>query len=214
MDIDQKLLYEAVGYFASALTIVSLLMTEFVRFRLISFFANGIWMAFGILISSSSLAGTNALLMGINAFFLVRHLRAKEYFNIVEVRKNAVFLGEFLKAFEKEIQKFYPGFRYDAERDVYPFFALRNVTAAGLFVLEMHPDNRLFLALDFTIPGYRDMKIGRFVYTRGSEVWHKLVKLGHEQVYSEIPASKKQVKYLKSMGFREDASGALLVLKL
>ena len=207
-------IYEVIGVVASVITVVSLLMTDFVRFRAISFTANTTWFIYGLFIASASVAVTNAILMAVNMFFLVRHLRAKEYFNIVEVRKNAVFLGEFFKAFHDEIQKFYPGFEYDPSRDVYPFFALRNVTAAGLFVLEKQSDGRLHLILDFTIPGYRDMKIGRFVYTRESEVWKKLKSLGHERVFSDHPGSKRQEKYLTSMGFRENPEGDGLVIEL
>ncbi len=205
---------ELIGYVASAFTIVSLMMSEVLRLRLMNFVAVTIWTGYGILLQAPALIITNAVLMGINLFFLYRIYTTREFFNLVEVRKEAVYLREFLLAYDKEIRRFYPDFKYDDQANVFPFFALRNVTAAGLFIMEVREDNRLYLMLDFTIPGYRDFKIGRYVYGRDSDVLKSVREHGFDTVYSDMPDSPRQIKYLRRAGFTEDAESGGLRLDL
>ena len=203
-------IYEIIGYVAAVVTIVSLTMTEVLRLRILNLAATIIWTVYGMLIAAPSVVVTNVVLACINVVVLIRILTAKEYFHLVEVKPESEFLATFLNVYEKELRRYYPGFVFQKSDRVFPFFALRNVTAAGLFIVEVRDDGRLFLILDFSTPGYQDLRIGRFVYTPGSRVLDLVREHGFKQVYSEMPGPKQEA-YLRRMGFRDAGSDNLLV---
>jgi len=57
-----------------------------------------------------------------------------------------------------------PSFSFKGNEDSIIFFILRNSIPAGLFCAAKRNDDSLFIELDFVIPGYRDLKIGKYVY--------------------------------------------------
>lgn len=195
---------EWVGYLASVVTVISLVMTAVMRLRIINLIAVTIWAAYGYLISAPAVVVANVVLMGVNAYFLLRLLTAKEFFHLVEVRKDAVYLAEFLKFFLPQIRKQYPDFEYNPQANVYTFFAMRNVTAAALFIVELREENELYLKLDFTIPGFRDMKVSNYVYAPDSPVLATIRERGFDSVYADEPGEKSIQKYLAKVGFSPD----------
>ncbi len=212
--MSEALIFELVGYVASVITIISLLMANVLRLRILNLGACILWLIYGILINANAVIATNAVLSVVNIYFIVKLLTMKELFNLVEIRKDSAYLQQFLNYYMPEILKFYPEYVYDETENIYAFIAFRNVTAAGLFLVEVREENQLYLKLEFTIPGYRDFRISRYVYADHSNVLRSALENGFSRIYSEIPASPNQMAYLISMGYREEEDNKRLCLKL
>jgi len=193
-------IYEVIGYAASALVAVSLMMTSILRLRIINLVGSACFTAYGLLIGAYPVAVVNFLIVLINLYYLYEAYTTREYFKLLEVSAQSEYLQYFLRFYEREIKRFTPEFNYrQAERQMI-FFVLRNMVPAGVLVAEPFAEDSLLIELDFVIPGYRDFKIGKFVFTENSEVFRAK---GMRKIYSR-PGTGKHQEYLRSMGFVPD----------
>lgn len=188
---------EIVGYAASALVVWSLTMKSLLRLRLIGLAGSTTFLAYGILIEAVPIVITNAVIMGIHVWFLRKLLGKREIFSVLRVRADSDYLRTFLEFHGAEIQRFQPGFRFEASEQTRIWFILRDMLPAGLFIAEPHDDGSFEILLDYAIPQYRDLKLGRWVYSGGaglfdddrpSSVWMRSWSEAHDT-------------YLERMGF-------------
>lgn len=156
---------QIVGYTASALIVVSLTMKSLLRLRMFGLAGSVMFLAYGILIGAIPIVITNAVIMGIHLWFLRKLLGKTEIFSILRVRPESDYLRTFLEFHASQIQQFQPGYRFEATDDTRIWFILRDMLPAGLFISEPHPDGSLEILLDYAIPQYRDLKLGRWVYS-------------------------------------------------
>lgn len=72
-----------IGYFASAIIIISLLMNDFVRFRSVNIIGCAIWVYYGATINSSPVIIFNSACIGVNLYYFlkVKILTKKEKLN-------------------------------------------------------------------------------------------------------------------------------------
>ncbi len=203
--------YEAFGYFASALIVISLAMRSLIRLRIVNLVGASSMAVYGVLIEAYPVAVLNALIVCIDVYYLVEFFTRKDLFTVLEVRPESHYLRYFLDFYADEIKRFLPGFSYDASKPGKVCFILRNLVPAGLFITEPRPEKGLFVALDFVIPGYRDLKIGKYVYNPQSQL---LAGNGIDRLFSE-PGTPKHESYLRRMGFRpEDPAATCYTLLL
>jgi hypothetical protein len=113
---------------------------------------------------------------------------------VLESQHDSEYLKYFLGFHEKEIKEFIPTFSFEPGRNWLVLFVLRNSIPAGLVCAEYRDTDHLFLNLDYAIPGYRDFKVGKYVFPKIFD------KLKVKKIYSE-PGNKMHEKYLKRMGF-------------
>ncbi|MFZ6031993.1 MAG: hypothetical protein ACOYVE_01670 [Melioribacter sp.] len=191
---------ELIGYVASVLVAVSLMMSSIVKLRIINFIGSVIFTIYGIIINAYPVALVNGFIAIVNIYYLAEIFSRKEYFDILEVKHDSDFLGYFLKFHEKEIKKYIPTFSFDPQPDWTIIFVLRNSVPAGLVCAEYLPGDALLVKLDYVIPGYRDFKVGRFVFQ------NYFKKKNIKRIISE-PGNKAHQKYLKKMGFVETTEG-------
>lgn len=162
---------EIVGYVASGLVVLSLTMKSILRLRMIGLAGSTTFLAYGILIEAIPIVITNAVIMGIHLWFLRKLIRKTEIFSVLRVRPDSDYLRAFLEFHADEIQRFQPGFDFRPTMDTRIWFVLRDLLPAGLFIGEPHPDHSLEVALDYAIPQYRDLKLGRWLYSGSSGIF-------------------------------------------
>ena len=155
---------ELIGYAASVLIAVSLMMTSILRLRLINLVGSAAFSIYGLLIGAYPVAVLNGFIVLVNAFHLARIFRAKQYFQLLPLKPDSQYLPYFLKFYGKEIRRILPDFEYRASANQLILFVLRDCAPAGVFIAEPRPDGVLRVVLDFVIPRYRDLKIGRFLF--------------------------------------------------
>lgn len=72
---------------------------------------------------------------------------------------------------------------------------------AGLFVGKRQDEDTLEIELDYVIPSYRDFKMGSYLFEHKKDFF---LDRGYRRLvtYTDQPV---HARYLKKMGFREDA---------
>ncbi len=192
------MLYEIIGYIASGLVAVSLMMSSLLRLRLINLVGAICFTAYGLLIGAYPVAAVNAFIIVINSYYLYQMLRSREYFTLLEVLKGSRFLHYFLNFHQAEIAAFFPGFMYKETEEQLAFFVLRDMVPTGLFIAQPAGEGIARILLDYVAPGYRDLQVARFVYREHA---HLFREKGIHRLVAEA-ATPKHARYLERMGFR------------
>lgn len=188
--------YELLGYLASILVAVSLMMRSVLRLRLINLAGAICFTIYGLVIRAYPVAFMNALIVLINLYYLYEMSRAKTFFTIVSVRHDSDYLAEFLHFYADDIQRFFPKFSYTPVHDHILWFIVRNLQPVGLVIGERQGDHTMLIHMDYVISGYRDLQPGQFLYQQTQ----RFADLGVKRVES-IPTSEAQRQYLQRMGF-------------
>jgi len=192
-------LYTLIGYVGSALVVASLAMRSILKLRLIGLAGAITFVAYGYLIGAWPIVWTNVVIVIIHLHFLREIRRTDEYFKVLEVRRESNYLRYFLDHFAEDIEAAWPGFEFEPEDNVLTLFILRDLVPAGLFVAKALDEDTLQLELDYAIPGYRDFKIGRYLYSKGA-----LRKRGYASIVAETNGDRA-ADYLMKMGFEEES---------
>ncbi|HEX2208709.1 MAG TPA: hypothetical protein VHG93_13565 [Longimicrobium sp.] len=200
--MDGQLVYEVIGYAASALVAVSLMMSSILRLRLINLAGSAAFALYGVLIHAYPVAAMNGFIVLINLFYLYRMLRTREYFRLLSVEPDSQYLRQFLSFYEREIRRILPDFHYTPAADHLAVFVLRDMVPAGLFIGRQERGGTLCVTLDFVIPQYRDFKIGRYLFQEERGFFRSR---GFQEIESE-PGNRKHAAYLRRMGFAPGAA--------
>ncbi len=68
---------EVIGYLASVMVAISLMMKDIVKLRSLNFIGCALFSAYGVAIEAWPVAGMNAFIACINVYYLVKMYRAK-----------------------------------------------------------------------------------------------------------------------------------------
>lgn len=197
--MSREMVYELIGYAASALVVTALLMTSLRRLRMVSLAGSIVFTTYGYLIESIPLMVVNISLMGINSWHLYRMSQVSEYFDHMSTGPDSAYLNRFLRNYGDDIASFFPEFDGLDDESV-AIFVLRDLVPAGLWIA--HPgDDGWIVDLDYAIPRYRDTKIGRYLHSPGS------LPAGRKVVPQAIEVHKK---YLRTMGYVERPDGSFV----
>ncbi len=197
---------QIIGYTASVIIAVSMTLNSIVKFRWVNLAGAATFTAYGILIKAYPVAFLNGFIVLTDMFYLFRIYSKKELFTTLEVRGSNKYLLSFLEFYDKDIQKFFPGFKYKADLNTISFFVLRNMNVAGIFLAHKINGNTLKVGLDFVVPQYRDYKNAKFIYKR---LKNRFKEEGIEKVLV-FPQSANHIKYLKKIGFEKQEDGTYL----
>jgi hypothetical protein len=195
--MDLHLLYELVGYAASALVAVSLMMKSIRRLRVYNLVGALAFTAYGLLIGAYPVAAVNLFIVFINLYYLRQMAATREYFDLLRIQPDSEYLRSFLEFHREDIQRFAPGFAYAPGERSLQFFVLRDMVPAGLFIGEADPEGCLRVKLDYVIPQYRDLQTGRYVFGAQADFFRAL---GIDEIYSD-PGNPTHTAYLRRMGF-------------
>ena len=189
--------FEILGYLASGIIALSMTMNSIVKFRWINLVGASTFATYGILIGALPVALLNGFIVAVDVFYLLRIYSKKELFENIEIRKDNRYLLRFLEFHDKEIQQFFPGFKYKPEMNTISFFVLRNTNIAGIFLAHDGKDGSLKVGLDYVVPEYRDYKNGKFIY---SSLHDEFIKGGFRKIVSP-GLTTRHANYLKRLGF-------------
>lgn len=197
-----SVLYQLIGYAGSALVVWSLTMKSLLRLRLIGLAGAVVFTTYGLLIAAYPIVATNVVIIFVHSIFLRDLLSKKiEYFTVLNVMKDSLYLQFFLDYHREEIQQSEPGFVYSPAEDQITAFILRDLVPAGLFIGRFSEHTSLEVILDFVIPQYRDFKIGEFLYSQRSGVFAN----PRCQLAWSPGGTQDYTDYLERMGFVPEA---------
>lgn len=186
-----------IGYAASAIILISFLTSSIVRLRLINLVGCGVFAAYGFLIHSIPTGVMNLMIACINIYFLVKLFRKKEHYTILPTQKDDPYGKYFLAFYRRDIEKYYPDFHFEADSNQITFYVLRDMNPAGMVVAQYLENNTLLILLDYVIPTYRDMKVGKYLYANIRQ-FTKPQEISSIVTYAK---DKANIKYFKAMGF-------------
>jgi len=186
------------GYFASAIITLSMTMNSIVKFRWINLTGAISFATYGFFIDAIPVMVLNGFIASVDVFYLIRIYSKKELFGTLEVRGDNKYLLLFLEFHNKEIQKFFPGFKYNPAKNTISFFVLRDMNVAGIFLAHRENSHTLKVGLDYVVPQYRDYKNGHYIY-------HRLRNNFIEEEFKKVVVKSycnRYSKYLRKLGFQ------------
>jgi len=188
---------EWLGYLASTIVLISLLMSSIIKLRWINLLGSSIFSLYGFLIGALPVGFMNLGIAFINIYYLIKIYRSKEYFKILPIEDDSQYFNYFLNFYQKGIEKYTNISKINLQNSKVSFFILRNMVPAGVFLASEYDKSTLQIELDFVIPEYRDFKIGRYVFENRKDYF---LDMGYSRFVS-VTANDEQIKYLLKMGF-------------
>jgi hypothetical protein len=198
------LVVTAMGYAASVLLAISLLVTNDLKFRWLNTLGCTCFIVYGILIHALPIIITNAILLLINLYYLVKIYNAKEDFELIEFKGTEKLVYKFLSFYEEDIRNYFPDYVHDVEDNDLKFVVLRDLVIANIFIASLDGNGNAFIKLNYTVAKYRDYKVGEFIFNH--EQKFLLSKGVRTLVYESVP-NKQHERFIKVMGFRNRAEG-------
>ena len=193
---------EWIGYTASAIVALSLLITNVWYFRWVNLGGAILFSSYGLLIGSFPVALLNGLIAVIDIYFIVQMSNKVDYFHyLTTTYKDSPFLRYFLRYYSRDIGHHFPRFSQDKLSPEQKYtFVLRNAVSVGLFSYHQEGDCAV-IDLDYTIPAYRDLKNTHYLIRDALSEEFKALGIKRLCTYSTVP---KHISYIKKLGFTED----------
>lgn len=195
----EDIVLEWLGYIASAIVLVSLLMSSIVKLRWINLIGALLFGAYGFMIDSLPTGFMNVGIALIDIVYLIKMYGSKEYFTILPITEDHQYLNSFIDFYRDEIEQYFDLKNIHIRDAKVKLYVLRNMTTAGVFVADEADDKTLEIRLDYAIPQYRDFKLGRFIFQENKEIFTEM-GISSLVAYSYNPLHDK---YLRKMGFIE-----------
>jgi hypothetical protein len=193
-------LYEVIGYIASILVAISVMMNSLAKLRVINLIGAITFTTYGLLIHAYPIAIVNSIIAVTNAICLVEYYTKEECLSALKINHNTPYLENFLRLFQKDLEKWQPGFALnnDPNQEIHLVFC-QNKTI-GLFVVTPGPSGSVHINLGYIIPEYRDAKYCRQVYQPDSIIFSHL----NCSRLTVNAAGGSHQKHLRKMGFTPD----------
>ncbi|MCD4827609.1 MAG: YgjV family protein [Acholeplasmataceae bacterium] len=190
-------LVEWIGYIASLIVLISLVMSSVKKLRWINMVGSVIFAVYGVLIASYPVAVMNLGIVIVNVYYLVQLYGKKDLFKLIPIADDA-YLNHFMDVYNKDISQFID-LSYDlSDETLTRFFVSRNTVPAGLFIGKKADKDMFEIIVDYSTPAYRDFKMAEFLFKNQKEVF---LKQGYKTLLSK-PGHEKHSAYLEKIGFK------------
>ncbi|MFP4636214.1 MAG: hypothetical protein ACLFRD_10150 [Nitriliruptoraceae bacterium] len=198
--MDTATIYELIGYAASALIVVSLLMASVVKLRVVNLIGALVFTAYGLLVGAFPVALANAAIIVIDVYHLVRlaRQRAAGYFEAVEVAPDDALLRRFISFHLDDVRRSQPD-APEPRDDHLAWFVLRDAVPVGAVLATRPVDGVATIELDYVTPAHRDMRAGSAFFTDPAP----FAAHGITTVVTTAPTEVHR-RYLERVGFRAE----------
>ena len=188
------------GWIASALLVVSVLQTKFLRFRIVNSVASLLLVIYNACLQVWPQVAMNAALVIINIVFIVRSVqnqRESRAFTFAVEPATSELVGWFLARHGDDLATFHPGLKDKLTSDGAQAAVLfHDDEAMGLTAFRPDGHGETELLADYVIPRFRDYAPGEFVFSPSGP----LRQAGVSKVWLDNPVAAQQT-YLTTMGF-------------
>lgn len=189
-------MFEYLGYIASLIVLISLLMSSVKRLRWINLIGSITFATYGFLIGSIPVAILNIGTSLINIYYLTKMYNTKDYFKLLDFDIKSDYFNYFLDFYKKDLLNFFSPNNIHLKKADMSFYILRNLRPAGIFLGNEVAKDTLKIEMDYVVPDYRDFQMGIFLY-HNKDVF---LKKGYKKLVTYTNTQKHE-KYLKKMGF-------------
>jgi len=191
------IILEWIGYIASLIVLISLLMSSIKKLRWINLGGALLFGIYGFMIGSIPTGLMNVGIVIIDIYYLVRMYKSKEFFRVLPIENDTDYLNGFLDFYKKDIESYNDISKIDFEKAAVKLYLLRNMNPAGIFVCNEFDKKTLEITLDYVIPMFRDLKVGQFIF-EGQKLYFLGKGYNRFVVFTD---NLHHIKYLKKMGF-------------
>lgn len=203
--MDPSDLYELIGYLASALVVLSLLMTSVLRLRIIGLVGAVVFATYGVLIDAIPVLVTNGAIVLVHGYHLSKLLRdraADAYFEVMRWPTDGVYLPRFLAFYRDDIVRSQPSFT-GLRDDHLAWVTLRDAEPVGLVLARKDGAGVARIDLDYVTPPHRD-------FAAGSTLFGSRRVFGPDGITEVVARADTDVhrRYLLRMGFEPTATDA------
>lgn len=190
-----------VGYAASVLLAISLLVNNDLKFRWLNTWGCIAFIVYGLMIQAFPIILTNSILLLINAVHLVKIYRKNENFDLLEFGRDDKLIQKFLSFHREDINSYFPDFDQAETGNNISFVVLRDLVIANIFVASVMEDGTALVKINYTVPKYRDYKIGKFLFQKEKQflLSHGIQRLVYTRVFN-----MNHEAYLVKMGFEKE----------
>lgn len=195
---------EGIGYAASVVLLLAMLMTSVVKLRIINTLGCILFVIYALLIKSYPVALMNTAIACVNIVFLIRIRTQESKLKILRFNGVEELIHMFVDKYKPDITTMFPEYTQTDKHYSCSFLVMRNMEMAGVFIAHDEGNGNLIVELDYVIPAYRDCLIGDFVFNKSRNIFKELKC----KKITEISGSPRHSKYLKKMGFKEISSEA------
>ncbi len=209
--VDASWWLDALGWAGSAVLVLSLTLSNVLRFRALNLLASVVLTVFNAAIGVWPMVAMNAAIVVINAFHLQRLLRTRgdeRTYEVVAVDPCSEYLAHLLQVHRDDVERHNPGFDLadvlagaepPCHRRVSAFLVLRADETVGVVLLRDDGDGVARVELDYTTVRFRDLSVGRFVYRSGG----RLAEIGVARLVASSRMTDRE-DYFTRVGFRPD----------
>lgn len=191
----------ALGYLASAFLAYSLIVTNAIKFRLLNNLGCIAFIVYGLLISAFPIVLANTILFCINIYQLYKLHQSKEVFQLISLEANNKIVDHFLSFYKEDIKHYFPKANTQFCKNTVAFITLRDLVIANIFIANIDEKGTAFIEMNYTIPKYRDFKIGTFIFE--NEKSH-LLNSGIKKIVYNQPILKSHEAFIHKMGFVQE----------
>ncbi len=189
------------GYLASLCLIIALLVSNDLKFRWFNTLGNVFFIIYAIVLQAFPVLLTNVILLGINAFYLIKVYRRQENFDMLEFNGDEKMAQKFLQFYQKDITVYFPEFKPGQMQQHLNFVVTRDLVIANMFSATVSANGDAEVLLNYTLQKYRDYKVGRFIFEKERDY---LVAKGIKRIIYKKVANKNHEAFLKVMGFTKE----------
>lgn len=189
------MIVELIGYFASFMVAISLLMVSFMKLRLLNLVGAAAFVTYGLLINSIPIVAANLFIAMINIYHLARILRSDvsgfDYVPVDEAKRGQ--LEDFVQRYLSDIIRHYPDFSIQQLDDAFDrggvYLALKDLRVQGFAFWvpvprpeelsdpemsaifdyvhsALYPDRSVYVPVDYVTRKYRDLGLHRRLHNR------------------------------------------------
>lgn len=196
-----EIIASLLGYVASLLLAISLLVNNDLKFRWLNTFGCLSFILYGVFINAFPIILTNSILLLINVFYLVRIYRSNENFDLLAFKAGDELINKFLIFHQADIKAYFPDYDLLDKTNDINFVVLRDMVIANIFAASLMADGTAIVKINYTTPKYRDYKIGKFLFQKEKQflLTHGIRRLVYTHVFN-----KKHEAYLLKMGFEKE----------
>lgn len=198
------------GYLASLMLIFALLTKSDLKFRYFNIAGNIFFIAYALIVEAYPVLLTNVILLAINGYYCYKLLNLKEDFELMEFMGNEKLIQKFLFFYKTDIESYYPGFNKEELEGNLNFVVLRNLVIANVFSVKVSEAGKGEVLINYTVPKYRDFKIGTFIFEREKTF---LINNGVKNLHYTQVVNKNHQTFLKKMKFKNTPEGYIKTLQ-
>lgn len=195
-------LLEILGFAASLIVLVSLLMSSLKKLRWINLVGALLFGVYGFMIGSLPTGFMNLGIVIIDIYYLVKMYGNKDFFQLLPIKRESEYLDKFIEFYDEDIQLYGHLDKDKIKTAQFKYFIHRNMAPAGIFIAkeEDKTSGSLRIELDYVVPQYRDFKLGSYLFDTKQDEFQKL---GYKE-YIVTTENKDHIRYIKKMGFTFD----------